>query len=67
MIYYLLHEKERIELEYMLSYEIRKVNELIETIDTSNWIKKRALQERKNVLINIKKKLAFKVDLHKNR
>ncbi|PMC34112.1 hypothetical protein CJ195_24445 [Bacillus sp. UMB0899] len=62
MNYYLLHEKERIELECIVSYEIRKVNELIEKMDSSKSIKRRALQERKNVLMNIKKKIEFKVD-----
>lgn len=56
MIYYLLHEKERIELESIISREIKEVHELIETIDSSNWIKRRALQERRNVLFSIKKK-----------
>ena len=59
MIYYLFHDKERIELESILSREIRELNELIETSDSSNGIKIRALQERRNVLFNIKKKFVF--------
>lgn len=57
MIYYLLHEKERAELESILSREIEEVNGLIEGVDDSNWIKRRALLERKHVLFNIKKKI----------
>lgn len=56
MIYYLLHEKEKIELESIISREIREAHELIGTIDSSNWVKRRALQERINVLFSIRKK-----------
>jgi len=56
MIYYLLHEKERIELESIISREIKEVHQLIGTIDSSDWVKRRALQERINVLFSIKKK-----------
>lgn len=57
MMYYLFQEKERIELESILSREIQEVNELLEGTDSSKQIKGRALQERKEVLFNIIKKI----------
>jgi|GEM_PF-5537508 len=57
MMYYLFQEKERIELESILSREIQEVNELLDVSDSSNRIKGRALQERREVLFNIIKKI----------
>ncbi len=60
MIYYLFQEKERMELEGLLTREIKEVNDLINTIDCTNSHKDRALQERRDILFRIMKKISNK-------
>lgn len=61
MIYFMFKEKERLELESILMNELNYITEMLETEiqkEKESIIKKRALKERKKILMEILYKVA---------
>jgi hypothetical protein len=61
LIYYLFSEKERMELENLVSKELKIVNGLLgdaEVIDRGDAIKERALKEKYQLLLSVLNKIS---------
>lgn len=64
MTYYLLNEKERVQLEGMIALELKHLQELVKQVERNNIrdrIKHRALLEKEKLLKEMHSKISKKV------